>query len=45
MVDMVAGHFGMNRIHGWTAWELGLSHLCLVRTEQALLSLFGASQS
>ena len=45
MVDVVAGHLGTNWMHGWTAWQLGLSHLCLVRTEQALLGPFGASQS
>ena len=45
MVDVVAGHLGTNWIHEWKAWELGLSHLCLVPTEQALLGPFGASQS
>ena len=44
MVDMVAGHLGTNGMHGWTSWELGLSQQCLVRTEQALLGPFGASQ-
>jgi hypothetical protein len=44
MVDMVAGHLGTNGMHGWTTWELGLSQQCLVRTEQALLGPFGASQ-
>ena len=44
MVDMVAGHLGMNGMHGWTALELGLSHKFLVRIEQALLGPFGASQ-
>ena len=45
MVDMVAGHLGTSWMHGWTAWQLGLSHLCLVRTEQALLGPFSSSQS
>lgn len=45
MVDMVVGHLGTNWMHVLTAWELGLSQLCLVRTEQALLSPFSASQS
>ena len=45
MVDVVLGHLGMNSMHGWTAWELGLSQLCLARTEQALLGPFSASQS
>ena len=44
MVDMVAGNLGTNGMHGWIAWELGLSQQCLVRTEEALLGPFGASQ-
>ena len=45
MVDMDASHLSTNGIHEWKAWELGLSHLCLVPIERALLGLFGASQS
>lgn len=45
MIDMVAGNLGTNWIHGWIAWELGLSLQCLVRVEQAYLGPFGASQS
>ena len=45
MVDMFAGHLGMSLMHGWIAWELGLSHLYLVRSKQTLLGPFGASQS
>jgi len=41
---MFAGHLGMSLIHGWIVWELGLSQLYLVRSEQALLGPFSAGQ-